>query len=138
MALVNAIYALNGEFISPTFLANFSATRGHYFYNQGTADTLYADFASKYGSTYHFSHVGKTTSIATLRNYLKKGCVAVALVPGHYIAIAGYRTSDNQFLVLDSAVYGKRPTTINGDWVSAGTLRSGTMYCEYFHIFSKR
>lgn len=138
MALTNAVYALNGEFISPTKIAAFSASRGHYFYNQGTADTLYKDFANKYGKTYHFKHVGKTYSLSTVRKYLKKGSVAIALVPGHYIAIVGYRSSDDSFLVLDSAVYGKRPTTIYGDWVSASTLGSGTMWCEYFHILSKQ
>ncbi|MFQ9393425.1 MAG: hypothetical protein ACLR2E_03505 [Lachnospiraceae bacterium] len=61
----------------------------------------------------------------------------MALVPGHYIAIAGYRESDNSFLVLDSAIYNKRPTTINGDWVSEATLRTGTLYCSYFHLFSR-
>lgn len=138
MALTNAVYALNGEFISPTKIAAFSASRGHYFYNQGTADTLYKDFAQKYGKTYHFKHVGKTYSLSTVRNYLKKGSVAIALVPGHYIAIVGYRSSDDSFLVLDSAVYGKRPTTIYGDWVSASTLGSGTMWCEYYHILAKQ
>lgn len=138
MALTNAVYALNGEFINPTKIAAFSASRGHYFYNQGTADTLYKDFARKYGKTYHFKHVGKTYSLTTARKYLKKGSVAIALVPGHYIAIVGYRSTDDSFLVLDSAVYGKRPTTIYGDWVSASTLGSGTMWCEYFHILSKQ
>ena len=138
MALTNAVYALNGEFISPTKIASFSASRGHYFYNQGTADTLYKDFAQVYGKTYHFKHVGKTYSLNTVRKYLKKGSVAIALVPGHYVAIVGYRSSDDHFLVLDSAVYGKRPTTIYGDWLSASTLGSGTMWCEYFHILSKQ
>ena len=59
MALTNAVYAMNGEFISPTKIAKFSVSRGHYFYNQGTADTLYKDFAKKYGATYHFKHKGK-------------------------------------------------------------------------------
>ena len=138
MALTNAVYALNGEFINPTKIAAFSASRGHYFYNQGTADTLYKDFARKYGKMYHFKHTGKTYSLATVRKYLKKGSVAIALVPGHYIAIVGYRSADDSFLVLDSAVYGKRPTSIYGDWVSASTLGSGTMWCEYFHILSKQ
>lgn len=138
MALTNAVYALNGEFISPTLISNFSAKRGHYFYNQGTADTLYADFSNIYGKTYHFRHVGKTYSLSTVKKYLKKGSVAIALVPGHYIAIVAYRAKDNSYLVLDSAIYGKRPTTIYGDWVTASTLCSGTMWCEYFHILSRR
>lgn len=138
MALTNAIYALNGEFINPQKIASFSVARGHYFYNQGTADTLYADFARKYGKTYHFKHIGKTYSLSSVRNHLKNGRVAIALVPGHYIALVGYRSSDDSFLVLDSAVYGKRPTTIYGDWISASTLGSGTMWCEYFHILANR
>lgn len=138
MALTNAVYALNGEFINPKMIASFSASRGHYFYNQGTNDTLYRDFARVYGKKYHFIHSGKTYSLNTVRKYLKKGSVAIALVPGHYIAIAGYRSASDTFLVLDSAIYGKRPTTIYGDWVSASTLGSGTLWCEYFHILSRR
>lgn len=138
MALTNAVYAMNGEFISPTKIAKFSVSRGHYFYNQGTADTLYKDFAKKYGATYHFKHKGKVYSLNSVRKHLQSGGTAIALVPGHYIAIVAYRPSDQSYLVLDSAVYGKRPTTIEGDWVSASTLRSGYMYCEYFHLLSRR
>lgn len=138
VSLTNAVYALNGEFINPALIARFSVNRGHYFYNQGTADTLYKDFAGKYGKKYHFRHSGKTFSLSTVRRYLKNGSVAIALVPGHYIAIVGYRGSDGRFLILDSAVTGKRPTNIDGDWVSASDLRRGTLWCEYFHILSKR
>ncbi len=138
VALTNAVYALNGEFINPAKIARFSVSRGHYFYNQGTADTLYPDFAKKYGKMYHFKHNGKTYSLSKVKQHLLKGRVAVALVPGHYIAIVGYRSSDGCFLVLDSAIYGKRPTTIYGDWVSAATLGQGTLRCEYFHILSRQ
>ena len=138
MALTNAIYALNGEFISPTLIAKFSAKRGHYFYNQGTADSLYSDFGEKYGKTYHFQHAGKVFSLTTVKKHLQQGGTALALVPGHYIAITAYRASDKRFLVLDSAIYGKRPTTINGDWLTAAELKSGYMYCEYFHLFSRQ
>lgn len=138
LALTNAIYALNGEFINPTTLARFSARRGHYVYMAGTNDTLYKDFAKKYGKTYHFKHSGKVYSMKKMRTHLQKGGTALALVPGHFIAITAYRKSDNKYLVLDSAVYGKRPTTINGDWVAASELQRNNLKCEYFHLFSRR
>lgn len=138
LALTNAIYALNGEFIPPTELAKFSVSRGHYFYNQGTADTLYADAGRRLGGKYHFRHLGKFYSFSSLREHLNKKHTAIALVPGHYIAIVAYRKSDRSYLVLDSAVYNKRPTTIDGDWVKESALRSGYLNCEYFHIFSRR
>lgn len=138
LALTNAIYALNGEFIPPTELAKFSASRGHYFYNQGTADTLYADAGRRLGGKYHFRHLGKFYSFSSLQDHLKKKHTAIALVPGHYIAIVAYRKSDRSYLVLDSAVYNKRPTTIDGDWVKEADLRSGYLNCAYFHIFSRR
>lgn len=138
ISLVNAIYALNGEYLPPDELVKFSVSRGHYFYNQGTADTLYPDVARKWGKTYHFRHAGKTTSFTTLRKHLQKKGTAVALVPGHYIAIVAYRKSDKKYLVLDSAVSGSRPTSIYGDWKSAYELQSGRLYCEYFHMFSAR
>lgn len=136
MALVNAIYALNGSYIPPAKLAQFSASRGHYFYNAGTADTLYPDMAEKWGKKYHFKYNGMTGSFAELQKHLRKGGTAVALVPGHYLAIVKYRTSDGKYLVLDSAVGGRRPTSINGDWMSMGQLQSGALFCQHFHLFS--
>ena len=138
MALVNAIYALNGEYIPPKELANFSASRGHYFYNQGTSDTLYADVSAKWGATYHFRHTGKTFSFETLKSHLQKKGTAVALVPGRYIAIVAYNKSNGKYLVLDSAVSGSRPTSIYGNWKTMSDLRSGRLNCEYFHLFSAR
>ena len=136
MALVNAIYALNGSYIPPAKLAHFSAARGHYYYNAGTADSLYPDVAKKWGKKYHFKYNGLTSSFAELQKNLRKGGTAVALVPGHYLAIVKYRASDGKYLVLDSAVGGRRPTTINGDWMSMGQLQSGALLCQHFHLFS--
>ena len=34
VSFVNAIYALNGEYIDPTVLARYSNSHGHYFYMQ--------------------------------------------------------------------------------------------------------
>lgn len=138
VALTNAVYALNGEFIPPTELAKFAVAGGHYFYNQGTADTLYADAGRKLGKKYHFQHLGKTYSLSVVKKHLKKNRTAVALVPGHYIALVAYRKSDDSYLVLDSAVYNKRPTTIKGDWIKAASLKTGYLNCEYFHIFARR
>lgn len=138
VALTNAVYALNGEFIPPTELAKFAVERGHYFYNQGTADTLYADAGKKLGKKYHFRHMGKYYSLSEVRKNLQKNRTAIALVPGHYIALVAYRKSDDSYLVLDSAVYNKRPTTIKGDWIKGSQLRRGYLYCEYFHIIGRR
>jgi len=138
VSLVNAIYALNGQYISPVMLANFSNSRGHYVYMQGTLDSLYPDFASEYGETYHFRYAGRANDYYTLRNHLQNGGTAIALVPGHYMAITDYRASDNAYLVLDSAITGTRPTTIHGDWVNQGRLTYGSMGCYYFHLFSTK
>lgn len=140
LALTNAIYAMNGEFLDPNMLAEFSVSRGHYYYGQGTADTLYPDAGRELGEEYHFRHVGKVYSLKSVRRHLRKKGVAVALVPGHYIAIVAYRAKDDCYLVLDSAIYQKRPTTIYGDWIPASLLTEpgGTLQCEYFHLFSRR
>lgn len=138
VSYVNAVYALNGEYIDPVMLGEFSNSNGHYIYMQGTSDTLYQDFARRKGKYYHFQWDGKTFSIEALRKHLRKGGTAVALVPGHYIAIVDYRASDQSYLILDSAVTGKRATTIYGDWVKEEALRTGNLYCSYFHLFSKK
>ena len=92
--------------------------------------------AEKWGKKYRFKYDGLTGSFAELQKHLRKGGTAVALVPGHYLAIAKYRSSDGKYLILDSAVGGRRPTSINGDWMSMGQLQSGALFCQHFHLFS--
>lgn len=138
LALTNAVYALNGEFIPPEELANFAVKRGHYYYNEGTADTLYADASNKLGKKYHFRHLGKFYQWTSVRKHLQKKHMVIANVPGHYIALVAYRKSDKSYLVLDSSVYNKRPTTIKGDWIPESQLKSGSLNCYYFHIFARR
>lgn len=138
VAYVNAIYALNGEYISPAMLAKYSNSHGHYFYMQGTSDTLYGNFAADYGAAYHFRWSGSVSDFSSLRMHLRLGGTAVALVPGHYIAITGYRPSNNTYRVLDSAVTDQRPTSVSGDWLSENALRTGSLKCASFQLFSRR
>ena len=46
---------MNGEFLDPNMLAEFSASRGHYYYGQGTADTLYPDAGKELGENIIFA-----------------------------------------------------------------------------------
>lgn len=136
MAYVNAIYALNGQYIDPRFLAEYSNSHGHYVYMAGTDASLYPSFAARYGSVYHFKWSGRTESTDTLKKHLSAGGTAIANVPNHYLAIVAYRKSDNKFLVLDSAITGSRATTISGDWVDESALHTGTLKAWYYHLFS--
>ena len=113
VSFVNAIYALNGEYIDPTVLARYSNSHGHYFYMQGTADTLYADFARTNGVFYHFKWDGKIYDTASLKKTSAKMAVRLWLwCPVIILRSPGIGRADNSFLVLDSAIYNKRPTTI--------------------------
>ncbi|MFQ9151752.1 MAG: hypothetical protein ACLR6B_09810 [Blautia sp.] len=138
VSFVNAIYALNGEYIDPTMLARYSNSHGHYFYMQGTADTLYEDFARAKGKFYHFKWDGKIYDMTSLKKHLQNGGTAVALVPGHYIAIAEYRESRQQlsctgFCHLRQAAY--HYSTATGS--AKEPCEAGTLYCSYFHLFSR-
>ena len=138
VSYVNAIYALNGEYISASWLAQYSNANGHYVYMQGTKDSLYAAFANAYGKKYHFRYSGMITDFNLLRAHLKKGGTAVALVPGHYIAVVDYNSKNDTFMFLDSAITGSRPTTMTGNWITPSQMRTGRLYCYHFHLFSRR
>ena len=104
--------------------------------NESAALSELETIKEKWGKKYRFKYDGLTGSFAELQKHLRKGGTAVALVPGHYLAIAKYRSSDGKYLILDSAVGGRRPTSINGDWMSMGQLQSGALFCQHFHLFS--
>ncbi len=60
-----------------------------------------------------------------LKNYLSRGSVAIAHVPGHFICLAAYNPANDCFLVLDSAPTTARGTGNGVAWVSASDLSGG-------------
>ncbi len=124
LAYTNAIYYLNGCFIQPQTLADYSVANGHRVNGQGTAFKLYASFADSYGSAYGFKYVGETSSYSTLANYLLQGNVAICSIPGHIMACVDYDSSTGKYLILDSAPSSKRGTTSGYAWKTQAQMES--------------
>ena len=102
LAMVNAVYYLNGSFIEPITLADYSVQYGYRINGVGTSLGLYKSFANNRGNTYNIEYVGSTTSYSTLASHLQAGCVAIGSAPGHLMAVVDYNSNTGEFLILDS------------------------------------
>ena len=132
-SMVNALYALNGQFIDPVMLADFAVKKHYRIEGSGTVSTVFAADGKKYGSKYGFKYVGSTTSLAKLKKHLQNNGTAVAYVPGHYMAVGDYRSG--KYLALDSAATAKRATSPYGCWVSGSRFLSGSLRAKAFFLF---
>lgn len=136
VAITNAVYALNGQFIDPMLLADL-AVKDHYrIIGSGTDDGIFKAAAQEFGDAYHFYYLGRTYDTFKMRDYLKKGCVAVSHVPGHYVTVAEYSAKKDKYLVLDSHPIPSRPTNPFGNWFKWNRLESGGLTSSCYYVFS--
>ena len=125
LSYVNAVYYLNGSFIEPTFLADWSVKNGYRVNGVGTSLGLYKAFANSCGGTYGITYNGSSSSYSTLRNHLQAGDVAIGSAPGHLMAIVDYDSSTGKFLILDSYKSSNRYTYTNGyTWQTESSCKS--------------
>lgn len=109
LALTNAVYNLNGQFIPPAELATFAMANEHRNPSPGgTRHSLYSaanGFPAVRGAHYGFKFDGTITRAGNnraLQTHLQNGGTAVASITGHIIAIVDYCPSRG-FLALCSA-----------------------------------
>ncbi len=136
VAITNAVYALNGQFIDPMLLADYAVKKQYRIIGSGTDDGIFKAAAKKYGDAYGFHFIGTTHSTFKMRDYLKQGCVAISHVPGHYVTVADYNPKTEKYLVLDSHPIAKRPTSPFGNWFRWHRLESGGLTSSGYYIFS--
>ena len=136
LAVTNAVYALNGQFIDPMILAEYAVKKEYRIIGSGTDDGIFSAAASEYGDAYGFYYVEKTSSTLRMQNYLKKGCVAISHVPGHYVTVADYNEKTKKYLVLDSHPIASRPTNPFGNWFKRQRLETGGLTSSGYYIFS--
>lgn len=140
LSIVNAVYNLNGKFIDPDSLAQWAANENLYNGTGGGGSmvSLITKAAEKYGNQYGFRCVGSGNTITdnALKKHLANGGTAVINVPGHYMAIVDYNSSNGKFFVYDCApgynakgYYNGngRKTHPNGDWLTAAQLSTGSL-----------
>lgn len=136
VAITNAVYALNGQLIDPMMLADL-AVKDHYrIIGSGTDDGIFKAAAQEFGDAYHFYYLGRTYDTFKMRDYLKKGCVAISHVPGHYVTVAEYSAKKDKYLVLDSHPIPSRPTNPFGNWFKWNRLESGGLTSSCYYVFS--
>lgn len=135
VAITNAVYALNGQFIDPMLLADYAVEKQYRIIGSGTDDGIFKASAKKYGDAYKFCYIGTTNSTFKMRDYLEKGCVAISHVPGHYVTVADYNPKTEKYLILDSHPISKRPTTPFGDWFRWKRLERGGLSTQGYYIF---
>ena len=143
-SFVNAVYTLTGKDMGVLNVAQWAHDIGAYnpknAKNGVDRTVMYPEVNAKYGSQYgiNVTNIGcwEGASSSKLSNHLKNGGVAVAHVPGHFLAIVGY--SNGKFLVYDNAPSSRnRQTTSNGDWKTVRQLSTGGLKIDWFCLISR-
>ena len=101
----------------------------------GTHDGIFKAAAKKFGDTYGFTYIKTTYSTSEVREYLKKGCVAISHVPGHYVTVADFNPKTKKYLVLDSHPIKSRPTSSFGNWFKRERLERGGLTSSAYYIY---
>lgn len=138
VAITNAVYALNGQFIDPMLLADYAVEKNYRIIGSGTDDEVFKGAADQFGDAYGFHFIKRTYDIRQVKKYLDAGCVAISHVPGHYVTIADYKEKNEKYLVLDSHPIPARPTTPFGDWFKWNRLESGGLASSCYYIYSTK
>ena len=136
LALTNAVYWLNGSFLEPTMLADFSLENGTRINNVGTTGDFVKKASAEFGSEYKFKYVKATIKESDLKSALQNDQTAVWHCPGHFMAIVDYNSQTNKYLILDSYPSSNRGTANGGyAWKTFGQIKK--MGITSFHILSK-
>ena len=147
-SLVNAVGFLTGNAMNVNEVAAWAYSIGAY--NKGGADgtyryELYPYVEAKFGERYGFSMncngtQGWWASVksSVLINHLNSGGVAVAHVPGHFIAIVDYNASTKKYHVLDSYPTNARQSYPGDVWLTESHLTTvSAMTVDWFCLVSE-
>lgn len=135
VSITNAVYALNGQFVDPMLFADYAVQKHYRIIGSGTQDGIFKAAAKEFGNAYGFSFVKTSHSTSEVREYLKKGCVAISHVPGHYVTIADFDPKTKKYLVLDSHPIKSRPTSSFGNWFRRERLERGGLTSSGYYIY---
>ena len=138
VAITNAVYALNGQFVDPMLFADFAVKKHYRIIGSGTQDGVFKGAAKEFGEAYGFSYVKTSYSLSEVRDYLQKGYVAISHVPGHYVTIADFNPKTKKYLVLDSHPIKSRPTSSFGNWFKRERVQRGGLTSSAYYIYGTR
>ena len=57
VAITNAVYALNGQFVDPMLFADYAVEKHYRIIGAGTHDGIFKAAAKKFGDTYGFTYI---------------------------------------------------------------------------------
>ncbi len=147
LSLVNCVGYLTGKTMDVIEVAEWAHSIGGF--NVTGADgtyryDVYPYVTERYGSKYGFAvdcgYDGygwwSGSSNALLINHLKKGGVAIAHVPNHFIALVGYE--NGKFHIFESSPSEARGTNYDlGDvWKTQAELATGALCMDWFCLLS--
>ncbi len=147
VSFMNVVYALTGQQVDPTQLAQRSIDDGCITYG----NNYKSFFSNNYVNGIVYSGSVNGGDWDALRNRLQNGQVAIMSVPGHYVAISAYNPDNGQFRVLDCAAHYRedcdtykggykgdiRPTSDKGTWMSPSDFTpSNLMTFRAAYLFS--
>ena len=115
--------------------ADYAVEKHYRIIGAGTHDGIFKAAAKKFGGTYGFAYIKTTYSTSEVREYLKKGCVAISHVPGHYVTVADFNPKTKKYLVLDSHPIKSRPTSSFGNWFKRERLERGGLTSSAYYIY---
>ncbi|MEE0378788.1 MAG: peptidoglycan-binding domain-containing protein, partial [Ruminococcus sp.] len=131
-SVINSVFYKTGNFMDPTFVADWSKANGYRTANNGVDTRFFKAYAQNYGSTYGFSYAGSYSSVSSALEHVRNGGTICGCVPGHWIAIVDYNASTGKYLMLDSSRASSRCSSIGGwsgergvAWVSGSIFSSG-------------
>ncbi len=132
LSSVNAVYALNGQFMDPMMVADYAVKSGYRVEGQGTDYHFVKACADKFGGDYGYRFVKYTYSLSEVKKHLINGGTAVANVPNHYIAVADF--SNGKYLVLDPYATYIRKTNPFGCWIRGKRFLSGSLKSRMYFL----
>ena len=131
-SVINSVFYKTGNFMDPTFVADWSKANGYRTANNGVDTRFFKAYSQNYGSTYGFSYAGSYSSVSSALEHVRNGGTICGCVPGHWIAIVDYNASTGKYLMLDSSRASSRCSSIGGwsgergvAWVSGSIFSSG-------------
>ena len=130
LSSVNAVYALNGQFMDPMEVAAYAVKTGYRVEGSGTDYRFVQAAANHFGKKYGYAFAGSTYNLSTFTKHLQNGGTAVVYVPHHYICVADYK--DGKYLVLDPYATAARKASPFGCWVSGSRFQSGTLRSQNY------
>lgn len=148
-SLINCVGYLTGRTIDIYEAATWAHNVGGFNVNGGDGTyrlDLYPLVEAKYGKEYNITvdcgsdnnGYWEDASSMRLKNHILNGGVAIAHVPGHFIAVVGYDKASGKYHVYDSSPSGKRGTNVNGGdlWVSENALSLNVFRLDWFCLLS--